>query len=214
MSLLNASGFWTWGIALFLTLIFLAWYRNWRGPLKPAEIERYLARLQEDGGGERNDISAVRKFLEEDDGREFVMLNLVKTVREAPDPRTGVSTSGAVLLNRYTSVFMRALLARGGHPAIAARKVGGYVDAWHTHPDPGWNIIGFMRYRSRRDMMELIIDPRFLPAHDFKFAAMAETFSFPTQPMIRTYLSPMIWVPLILALAAALGQIAILLSAA
>ncbi|MFN4230530.1 hypothetical protein [Parvibaculum sp.] len=214
MSLLNASGFWTWGIALFLTLIFLGWYRNWRGPLKPAEIERYLARLQEDGGGERNDISAVRKFLEEDDGREFVMLNLVKTVREAPDPRTGVPTSGAVLLNRYTSVFMRALLARGGHPAMAARKVGGYIDAWHTHPDPGWNIIGFMRYRSRRDMMELVIDPRFLPAHDFKFAAMAETFSFPTQPVIRTYLSPAVWVPLILALAAALGQIVVLLSAA
>ena len=211
--MLFAYGFWTWGIALLLCLVFFGWYRNWRGPLRPDEIERYLGKLKGDGGGERNDISIVRQFLEADDGQEFVMLNLVKTVREAPDPRTGVPTSGAVLLNRYTSVFMRALLARGGHPALAARKVGGYIDAWHTHPDPNWNIVGFMRYRSRRDMMELVVDPRFLPAHDFKFAAMAETFSFPTKPIIRTYFSPAAWVPLALALAAALGQIAILLSA-
>ena len=213
MSLLYASGFWVWGLALLVGAVFIGWYCNWRGPLTPDEIERYLDRLQGDGGGDRNDLSILRKFLEADDGREFVMLNLVKTVREAPDPRTGTPTSGAVLLNRYTSVFMRALLMRGGHPAIAARKIGGYIDAWHTHPDPGWNIVGFMRYRSRRDMMELVVDPRFLPAHDFKFAAMAETFSFPTQHMIRTYLSPVVWVPLAVALAAAGGQIAILVSA-
>lgn len=213
MTLNMMSGFWTWGVAFLAYALFAGWYRNWRGPLSKDEIERYLSRLREDGAGARNDMDVVRRFLEADDGREFIMLNLVKTLSEAADPRTGTMTSGAELLGRYTSVFMRALLARGGHPAMAARKIGGYIDAWNTPPDPGWHIVGFMRYRSRRDMMELVVDPRFLPAHDFKFAAVAETFSFPTRPIIKTYLSPMVWVLLVLALAAALGQIVILIAA-
>lgn len=36
------------------------------------------------------------------------------------------------------------LLKHGGHPALATRKVGGYVDAWMVEPDPGWSIVGFM----------------------------------------------------------------------
>ena len=206
-------GFWVWSVALLATALFLGWYVNWRGPLTSREIDLYLGKLDADQAGDRNDMSILRKFLEADDGREFVMLNLVKIVKEAPDPVTGEITPGSVLMDRYTGVFMRALFAKGGHPAMAARKIGGYVDAWNTNPDPGWQIVGFMRYRSRRDMLKLVVDPRFLPAHDFKFAAMAETFSFPTRPLIRTYLTPAIWIPLSIALGAAMTQIALLVSA-
>ncbi len=148
----------------------------------------------------KKDKKKSKRENEEDEGREYEKLNLVKVVREAPDPVTGITTPGSALLQRYTSVFMRALFAKGGHPAISARKIGGYVDAWNTNPDPGWHIVGFMRYRSRRDMMKLVVDPRFLPAHDFKFAAMAETFSFPTRPIIRIYATTAAWVPLVFAL--------------
>lgn len=212
--MLYASGLWTWGLALAASVVFFGWYRNWRGPLHPDEIQGYLAKMQSIHGNERNDIETMRRFLEADDGREFVMLNLVKIAPEpVPDPETGELVSGSVLLNRYTKVFLRALFARGGHPAIVARKIGGYFDAWHVPPDPGWTVVGFMRYRSRRDMIELVVDPRFGPAHAFKFAATAETYSFPTRIMLRAYPGPMLWVPLMLALAAALAQIAILLSA-
>ncbi|MDZ4381470.1 MAG: hypothetical protein U0942_09035 [Parvibaculum sp.] len=211
--MLYASGLWTWGLALAASVVFFVWYRNWRGPLHPDEIQGYLAKMQSIHGNERNDIETMRRFLEADDGREFVMLNLVKIAPEpVPDPETGELVSGSVLLNRYTRVFLRALFARGGHPAIVARKIGGYFDAWHVPPDPGWTIVGFMRYRSRRDMIELVVDPRFGPAHAFKFAATAETYSFPTRIMLRAYPGPMLWVPLMLALAAALAQITILLS--
>jgi hypothetical protein len=67
-----------------------------------------------------------------------------------------------------------------------------------------------MRYRSRRDLAILVADPRFGGAHDFKFAAMPQTYSFPTQPQIMTLAGPRIWVGLVLALAAALAQIAAL----
>jgi len=207
------QGFWVWAVAGGLYALFLAWYRNWRGKLTPEEIERYIALANQTHDNDLNDFGVIRKFLEEDDGREFVMVNLVKVASgKVPDPETGEPVSGPALLRRYTGPFMRALFARGGHPALAARKVGGYVDAWNVPPDPGWTIVGFMRYRSRRDLMELVTDPRFTGMHAFKIAATPETFSFPTQPVIRTYLTPFIWVPMWLALCAALAQLVVLLA--
>jgi hypothetical protein len=68
-----------------------------------------------------------------------------------------------------------------------------------------------MRYRSRRDLAELVLDPRFSGAHDFKFAAMPNTFSFPTQPELLILASPQFWVGGLLALISAFAQIAWLL---
>lgn len=213
MGTLWGQGFWIWLVALALYALFLAWYRNWHGKLTPKEIEHYISEAAKAKDSDLNDFGVIRKFLEEDDGREFIMANLVKVASgEVPDPETGKPVRGPALLRRYTKPFMRALLLRGGHPALVARKVGGYVDAWNVAPDPGWTIVGFMRYRSRRDLMELVIDPRFRGMHAFKIAATPETFSFPTQPMIRIYLSPFIWVPMWLALCAALAQLVVLLA--
>ena len=64
-----------------------------------------------------------------------------------------------------------------------------------------------------RDLAHLVCDPRVTGAHAFKFAAMPQTFNFPTRPMIMTLAGPGIWVALSFALAAAMAQIAILLSA-
>jgi hypothetical protein len=90
------------------------------------------------------------------------------------------------------------------------RKIGGYMDSWATEPDPGWSIIGLMRYRSRRDMMNLIVNPRFAAAHPDKLAGTLATFSFPTTPMGGLYVGPRLWLALALALAAALGHLALL----
>jgi hypothetical protein len=68
-----------------------------------------------------------------------------------------------------------------------------------------------MRYRSRRDMMKLATDPRFLDAYPFKIAAVAQTFSFPTQVTTSMALRPRTGVALLLALLAALIHLASLL---
>lgn len=201
---------WPWAAALALYVAFRAWYDNWRGPLTPAEIDDFMRRMPSLPSSAVNDPEVLRQFFEKDDGKEFVMLNLVRVAPgDAPHPITGASTPARDLMNEYARVFMPALLRRGGHPAIVARKVGGYVDAWKVEPDPGWNVIGFMRYRSRRDVMRLVLDPRFTQAHPFKIAATAETFSFPTQPQLMLFVGPRLWVALVLALAAALLQLAL-----
>jgi hypothetical protein len=207
----SVAGWWVWLVAAVLYLGFRLFYDNLRGKLTPTEIDTMLARAEAQGAGDLNDLSIVRKFLEDDDGREFVMVNLVRVPDTMViDPDTGAQVPASDMMKAYSKAFMPRLIKHGGHPALAARKVGGYVDAWKVGPDPGWSIVGFMRYRSRRDMMKMAVDPTFGDAHKYKLLGVEETFSFPTQPFVRAYASPRVTVFLILALAAALAQLAII----
>lgn len=203
-----------WIAALAAYVLFRAWYDNWRGPLRPPEIDAFIAAASAGPATSHNDMDALRAFLEADDGREFIMVNLFRVeVRDAPDPQTGQPTSGAELMSRYARMLLPALLARAGHPAMIARKVGGYVDAWRVAPDPGWSMLGCMRFRSRRDFMALVVDPRFAEAHPFRIAGTAEAFSFPARSAFRLFVGPRAWVALLIALVAALVQIALLAAA-
>jgi len=206
------SSFWVWGVALLVYVPFLAWSLNWRGRLSRDEVEAYMARISAVYAGAQGDLDVMRRFLMEDDGRAFFMLNLVRIAPgEVADPRNGAMRPAGAVMRDYGKQFLRSLLARGGYPAIAARKVGGYLDGWGVEADPGWTLMGYMRYRSRRDLAELVCDVRFAGAHDFKFAAMPNTFSFPTRPRIMMLASPGVWVGLVIALVAALAQVGLLL---
>jgi hypothetical protein len=199
-----------WLAAALVYAGFRAWYDNWRGTLRPDEIDRFVAALRGTPGGDVNDLDTLRRFFEADDGREFYMLNLVKLAAgELSHPKTGAPTRAGALMREYIRGFLPVLIRHGGHPALQAAKVGGYVDAWNVPPDPGWTIVGWVRYRSRRDMAELATDPRFTAAHPFKIAAIPVTASFPTKPSFALLLGPRVWVALVLALVAALLQLAL-----
>jgi hypothetical protein len=209
------TAFWIWGSAALVYGLFRAWYDNWRGPLSAAEVEKYMHKAAEiapqDATGSKTDSEILRKFLSEDDGGEFFMLNLVKvTPGMIAHPDTGEMMPGVKMLSLYSDPFIKRLFGRGGHPAIVGRKIAGYVDSWNVSPDPGWTIMGYMRYRSRRDLAELAFDPSFKDIHKYKLLGIAATFSFPTKPVIMAMISPRIWMGLVLALAAALVQIAAL----
>jgi hypothetical protein len=211
------ASFWVWGLALLGYAAFLGWYVNWRGPLSKAEIESLMAQMMASniGHGDQDEMPVIRRFLEEDDGREFFMLNVIRlSETDVADPDTGELRPVRQVMAGYTRMFMPALFARGGHPALAARRIGGMVDTWGLKEVPEWSMMGYIRYRSRRDLAHLVCNPRFSGAHAFKFAAMPQTFNFPTRPMIMTLAGPRIWVGLSFALAAAIAQIALLLSAA
>lgn len=199
-----------WLGAAGLYAAFRLWYDGWRAPLRPEEVERTLAALAGTPSGELNDLEALRRFLAEDDGREFTMLNLVRIAPgEVPHPKTGAPTPARKLMREYIGGFLPTLLRTGGHPALQARKIGPYVDAWNAAPDPGWTFVGMVRYRSRRDLAKLVTDPRFTAAHPFKAAAIPVTFSFPTAIGPAFLLGPRVSVALVLALTAALLQLAL-----
>jgi hypothetical protein len=200
-----AGAWWVWPVAFSLYLLFRAWYDNWRGPLTRQEVEDYVRVAQSAPGAQHTDLVVLRQFLSHDDGREFVMCNLVRLqAQDVPHPLTGVPTQPRELLQEYFRAFLLTLFRHGGHPLVATRKIAGYVDAWNTPPDPGWTMAGMMRYRSRRDMMELTLDPQFTDAYPFKAAAVEQTYSFPTQVLSSMALGPRSAVALVLALLAAL----------
>jgi hypothetical protein len=197
-----------WGTALLAYGAFRLWYDNWSGPLKPAEIDAFLAQMAGRFEATGNSPDVLRAFLAADDGREFVMLNLVKAQLDpVEDPQTGQMVQGFELLKRYSKRFMPVLFRNGGHPGIVGRKVGGYVDAWNTEPDPGWTVFGLMRYRSRRDMIKLVMDPAFMAGHPDKLLGTLATFSFPTKRVLSFYVGPRVSVALVLALIAALSHL-------
>ncbi len=104
--------------------------------------------------------------------------------------------------------FITALFRRAGHPAFAGPAAGGYVENWGVEQNPGWTFSGVIRYRSRRDMIELATDPKFEPAHAYKIAAMPHTLAFPVTPAV-TVVGPRVWVALLLTAVAAVAQLGV-----
>jgi hypothetical protein len=167
-----------WVGALLLYAAFLLWYDNWRGPLTPTEIEEHMGRLEASAGSpDPERLATMRAFLEADDGREFFMLNLIRLNPDPViEPGSGEPKSARSVLERYTGHFLPALMRRAGHPAFVGPAAGGYVEHWGVAPDPGWSVAGVIRYRSRRDVIELATDPAFGPAHAYKIASARQFF--------------------------------------
>lgn len=198
-----------WTVALALYGAFWLWYVGIPRPLTAAEIDTQLALVGQQMQVTPDRLATLRAFLEADDGGEFFMLNLL---RMKPGPVKGPGSdeprSAGEVMDGYSSHFMPALFRRGGHPAYFGRAASSYLEQWNVEPDPGWTVAAAIRYRSRRDMIELVTDPRFAGAHEFKEAALANTLAFPTAPAF-VVVGPKIWVGLALALLAALAQIGV-----
>ena len=196
-----------WICVPVLYALFAAWYFNWQGPLGIEEINKLMLDFDKYEGSGHTDAATFRKFLEEDDGGEFVMLNLVQLhTGEVAHPLTGEATSASDILGGYFGPFAVSLFKRGGHPVFQARTIGGNIDSWNADHNVGFGTTAMMRYKSRRDIAELVLDPAFTDAHIYKLAAIDRTISYPTHIMMSAALQPPAAVLLALILLASLVQ--------
>jgi len=125
-----------WIVAVAAYVIFAAWYFNWKGPLTADEIEVYIADMAKHSSQSPTDPEIVRQFLETDDGKEFVMLNLVRLHKgDVAHPETGEMTTASEILQGYFGPFSKALFRKAGHPVFMGRKKGGYIDSWNSAID-------------------------------------------------------------------------------
>lgn len=202
-----------WLAALAIYGLFRYWYDGVRKPLTEAEINGFMASLR--ANNDRNDsdyLQVMHNFMQQDDGKEFIMVNLLQ-YQPSPvmHPDSGEPINANTLLLEYFKPLMKVFIKRAGHPVISSRAVGGYIDAWGTPANPGWHGAGLIRYRSRRDAMQATITSNaFDGIHKYKHAALKQTFAFPSQTIQSLYASPRVTVALLLALGAALVQIALL----
>ena len=186
-----------WLTASALYLAFLYWYINWSGPIAAEEIDSYIEKFSKGSGAAHTDADVVRRFMEEDDGKEFVMQNFVTLHSgKMSHPVTGEQVNPQDVLAGYFKPFAKELFKRGGHPVFMTRKVGGYIDSWNCDKDPQWAETAMMRYKCRRDLIELASDQRFSDIHIFKTSAIDKTVSFPVQITMSFFLRPRFYVPL------------------
>ena len=200
---------WIWITALVAYGAFSSWYWNWRGPLSKSEIDTGIAALEHTANYDSEQLATLRTFLETDDGREFLMFNLL---RLQPGPVTppggGPPQTAQEVVQRYSGPFMSALFRRAGHPAFLGRAVGGYVEQWGVEKNPGWTAGAAIRYRSRRDVLAMATMKEFEAIHAYKIAGLSNTLAFPIRPVIWVA-SPVVVAPLAFALLAALGHLAL-----
>ena len=175
---------WTWLALAIVYVLFFSWYTSFGGPLSADEIADYVDRMQtREPAPDPEAIALIRRFLEQDTGDDFVMINLID-LYEVPQQIEGVepgSTSPEVL-DQYMEYMYPALFARASHPVLFGQAANTAMDLMNAPGMHAWTTGAAMRYRSRRDMMDIVTNPAFSGSHEFKVAAMRKTIAFPADP--------------------------------
>lgn len=181
------------GLALFYGAFWI-WYGGAGRPLTSAEIDRYFALLEaraEEGG-----MTDLRGPLEEwaraDDGREFLMVNLMD---DPADPAAA---------EEYNAMILPALIRRGGFPVFISRPFASFIQ-----PDgmEEWDQVAIVRYRSLRDLFEMVTAPDTKDIQHLKEASVSKTHVFPTHVVFSFVWVRFIAAALMIALGAVLHSV-------
>ena len=189
-----------WATAGLVYALFWWWYVGFRAKVTPQEVEQTMGLFKADGGWTEQQRDNLRNFLATDDGKDFVMVNLLRLNRPHKESREKLA--------KYQKVFLGALLRKAGHPVMVAMAASGNVENVACDQDEGWGAAGMIRYRSRRDLMEILPATIGSEHHGLKLAALERTFAFPASPWFL-FGGPKLLAPLVIALVAALAHLAV-----
>lgn len=159
-----------WIVMAVLYAVFWLWYSGTKGKLSQTEVESYMQQFESKGVNADN-LSNLRHFLEKDDGREWFMINLL----ELKSPKRESSK----LLQRYTKTFMAGMFRRAGHPFFVAIAAAKNIENLNCDDADNWSSTGIVRYRSRRDCAETLLDTFGSDHHADKLASLTKTLAFP-----------------------------------
>lgn len=159
-----------WIVMAVLYAVFWLWYSGTKGKLSQTEVESYMQQFESKGVNTDN-LANLRHFLEKDDGREWFMINLL----ELKSPKRESSK----LLQRYTKTFMAGMFRRAGHPFFVAIAAAKNIENLNCDDADNWSSTGIVRYRSRRDCAETLLDTFGSDHHADKLASLTKTLAFP-----------------------------------
>ena len=177
----------TFGPLALLYLAFWLWYGGNGRPMSTEEIEEALNKLRSTDPAHNNssEVDDIRQLLASDDGKEFVMQNLVRYRAKALYPEGSTySDDPREADKRYGKSIIGDLLRYGNLLIFIARKSGDFVkpegaDAWHY--------VAMVRYRSRRDFVRFAIRANQADKFMHKWAAIEKTHVFPVKPLINLF---------------------------
>jgi hypothetical protein len=170
-------------IPLVIYALFLVWYGGRARPLVEEEVKDFLA-LMTSRGIDRDDpelFESLKRLLSRDDGREFVMVNLIKYREKAAYPPGSPYGDSAVEADkRYARAFFPYLLRYGNVPVFISWRSGSFIEPPGAEP---WQVVAMIRYRSRRDFIRSVraVVGKDVMVH--KWAAIDTTHVFPVRPL-------------------------------
>lgn len=170
-------------IPLLTYALFLLWYGGRGRPLVDEEVKDFLA-LMTSRGIDREDpelFESLKRLLSRDDGREFVMVNLIKYREKAAYPPGSPYGDSAIEADkRYARAFFPYLLRYGNVPVFISRRSGSFIEPKDAEP---WQVVAMIRYRSRRDFIRSVraVVGKDVMVH--KWAAIDTTHVFPVRPL-------------------------------
>ena len=159
-----------WIVMGGLYAVFWLWYSGFKGKLTQTEVDYYMQQFESRGVNADN-LANLQHFLEKDDGREWFMINLL----ELKSPKRESSK----LLQRYTKTFMAGMFRRAGHPFFVAIAAAKNIENLNCNDADNWSSTGIVRYRSRRDCAETLLETFGSDHHADKLASLTKTFAFP-----------------------------------
>jgi hypothetical protein len=177
-------------VFVFLYAAFLFWYGGRGKPLSQAEVEELLGEMKKRAGKKNSKeespiLQEFRDLTQNDDGREYYMVNLLKFRKNALYPEGSSFGDDPLAANdRYNRAIIPLLLKHGGHPVFLGQVQGRFI-----HPDSAddWDQVGMVRYRSRRDMLKMALEIAGLGFDIHKWAALEKTQVFPVKPIVSLF---------------------------
>lgn len=155
--------------------LFSLWYGGRGQPISPQDGAELLARLEQAYGAtaddERGFLEHMTRMIPEDDGREFYAVNL---------ERLKAGEAAAEADRAYGGIILPLLLKHAAHPVFVSERAGLMLGTYGAEVDR----VAVVRYRSLRDMINMVLDPAMKEGEIHKFAALDHTEVFITRPVI------------------------------
>ena len=168
-----------WFISAVIYLIFFFWYTNTSGPLSPAEIDLVIDRIDKgESTISKEDRSSFLRFLRNDDGGDFYMVNFLDINENPPTmEKTGESATASDLLDYYMEYMYPELFMRASHPVFAGNVSASALDHIGAEETKEWDRTAIMRYRSIRDMLEIANNEIFSERHEYIINSLIKTIA-------------------------------------
>ena len=163
-----------WIIAVLAYVAFWFWYVGFQKKVTPQEVAATMSIFEHDDTWTATQKEHLRNFLLDDDGKDFVMVNLLHL--KSPKKES------LEKLNTYQKIFLGSLLRKAGHPVMIARAASGNVENVACDHADDWSAAGMIRYRSRRDLMNILPATIGSEHHGLKLESLEKTFAFPASP--------------------------------
>ena len=164
--------------------LFLLWYGGHGKPMTQPEIDHFMAEvgalIQDDAA-----VQELRNLVANDDGKEFVMQNLVRYRPKALyPPGYDYGDDPRAADRRYGKAVIGPLLRHGSLILFVAKRTGTFIE-----PDgaDAWHYVAMVRYRSRRDFLRFALATQRDDIFVHKWAALEKTHVFPVKPLISLF---------------------------